>query len=201
MPPRPAPNGLLKGGRRHSGGMLMRTSPSVSPVAGWHAWSTSWTCLIVTESGHVAFGNVTADAVPAAHRKAVTARRRVSRRCMDGPLVAVGRNECWNSVRGRSGWPAGCASLRMGAGPHGTPGRFRIVGAARTGSWGTSPRFDRRHDNSLTAQVEEISRFQACFRLPATRPRVYSCGIFPGEGTQHSPDGDRSSTWSPPEGR
>src|SRR5215831_19140068 len=91
--------------------MMMPLTPlTVSATAGLQALVfLIW--LMVTESGHVAFGNCVAEATPAAHSIAATARKRVNILLMSDPLVAGGRYEretrsgglavCWrgSSVR------------------------------------------------------------------------------------------------------
>src|SRR5262245_18607274 len=86
--------------------MMMPPTPrTVSPTAGWQAAVTSWIALIVTESGHVALGHCVAEATPAVHSSAATARKRVNVLLMSDPLVAGGRYECET----RSGGLAGAA--------------------------------------------------------------------------------------------
>src|SRR5262245_16211503 len=66
--------------------MMMPPTPrTVSAEAGLHAFA-DLICWIVTESGHVAFGNWFADATAAVHSMAVTARKRVSILCIGIPL-------------------------------------------------------------------------------------------------------------------
>src|ERR1041385_4470916 len=73
--------------------MTPDTPATVSATAGLHAF-VLLICWIVTESGHVAFGNCVAEATPATHKSAVTARNRVNILLMGDPLGAGGRNKC-----------------------------------------------------------------------------------------------------------
>src|SRR6185369_6868444 len=74
-------------------------------------------CWIVTESGHVAFGNCVAEATPAVHTSAATARKRVNIWLMGDPLVAGGRNE----YETRSGGLGVCWRRLLERGPAGRP--------------------------------------------------------------------------------
>src|SRR5256885_438958 len=84
--------------------MMPPTPRTVSPWIGWQRALTSWIDLIVTESVHVAFGNCVAEATPAVHSTAPTARMRVNILCMCDPLVAGGRKEQKARSGGLCGW-------------------------------------------------------------------------------------------------
>src|SRR6516225_5457747 len=87
--------------------MMPPTPITVSATAGLHA-PPFLTWKIDTESVHVAFGNVVAEATPATHTSAASARKRVNVLIMGDPLVAGGRSEC--EARSGGGGSAGEAS-------------------------------------------------------------------------------------------